>query len=146
MNTTRVERDSIGEKIIPWDADYGIHTARAAENFPITGILLRHYPELVQSLVMVKKAAAQANRDLGVLKPNIAAAIISACDLLIAGDGLNHFIVDMLQGGAGTSSNMNVNEVVANVALKLLGRPRGDYTVINPNDHVNLSQSTNDVY
>ena len=131
---------------IPADADYGIHTARAAENFPITGILLRHYPELVQSLAMAKKAAAMANRDLGALKPDIAAAIISACDLIIAGDGLNHFVVDMLQGGAGTSTNMNANEVIANIALKLMGRPRGDYAAINPNDHVNLSQSTNDVY
>jgi aspartate ammonia-lyase len=131
---------------IPADADYGIHTARAAENFPITGILLRDYPELVQSLAMVKKASAIANRELGTLKPEIAAAIVSACDLVIAGDGLPHFVVDMLQGGAGTSTNMNANEVIANLALKLLGRPRGDYASVNPNDHVNLSQSTNDVY
>jgi aspartate ammonia-lyase len=142
----RIERDSIGEMTIPADADYGIHTARAAENFPITGILLRHYPEFVQSLAMVKKAAAMANRELGKLKPEIAAAIISACDLIIAGDNLSQFTVDMLQGGAGTSTNMNANEVIANVALKLIGRPRGDYATINPNDHVNLSQSTNDVY
>jgi aspartate ammonia-lyase len=142
----RIERDSIGEMTIPADADYGIHTARAVENFPITGILLRHYPEFVQSLSMVKKAAAMANRQLGKLKPEIAAAIISACDLIIAGDHLSQFTVDMLQGGAGTSTNMNANEVIANVALKLIGRPRGDYATINPNDHVNLSQSTNDVY
>ena len=146
MNKTRTERDSIGEMAIPADADYGIHTARAVENFPITGILLRHYPEFVQSLAMVKKAAAITNRELGTLKPEIAAAIISACDLVIAGDGLNHFVVDMLQGGAGTSTNMNANEVIANIALKLLGKPRGDYATVNPNDHVNLSQSTNDVY
>ena len=146
MPSTRQERDSIGEMAIPADADYGIHTVRAVENFPITGILLRHYPELVQSLAMAKKAAAMANRDLGTLKPEIAQAIISACDLVIAGDGLQHFVVDMLQGGAGTSTNMNANEVIANIALKLLGRPRGDYACINPNDHVNLSQSTNDVY
>lgn len=146
MQRTRLERDSIGEMRIPVDADYGIHTARAAENFPITGILLRHFPEFVQSLAMTKKAAAMANRELGKLKPDIAAAIVSACDMLIAGDGLNHFIVDMLQGGAGTSTNMNANEVIANMALKLMGKQRGDYSVINPNDHVNLSQSTNDVY
>ncbi len=146
MTATRIERDSIGEMTIPADADYGIHTARAAENFPITGILLRHYPELVQSLAMVKKASAMANREFGVLKPETASAIISACDLIMAGDGLHHFIVDMLQGGAGTSTNMNANEVIANIALKLMGRPRGDYATINPNDHVNLSQSTNDVY
>jgi aspartate ammonia-lyase len=146
MIKTRIERDAIGEMEIPADADYGIHTARAVENFPITGILLRHYPELIQSLAMVKKAAALSNRDLGQLKPEIAAAIISACDLVIAGDGIGHFVVDMLLGGAGTSTNMNANEVIANIALKLLGKARGDYAVVNPNDHVNLSQSTNDVY
>ena len=146
MQRTRTERDSIGEMQIPAEADYGIHTARAVENFPITGIRLSHFPELVESLAMVKKAAAMANRDLGQLKPEIAAAIISACDLIIAGDENHDFVVDMLQGGAGTSTNMNANEVIANVALKLLGRPRGDYATINPNDHVNLSQSTNDVY
>jgi aspartate ammonia-lyase len=146
MNRTRTERDSIGEMEIPAGADYGIHTARAVENFPITGIRLSHFPELIESLAMVKKAAAQANRDFGRLKPEIAAAIISACDLVIAGDAREHFVVDMLQGGAGTSTNMNANEVIANLALKLLGRPRGDYVVVNPNDHVNLSQSTNDVY
>jgi len=146
MPRTRTERDSIGEKEIPGDADYGIHTARAVENFPITGITLSHFPELIEALAMVKKAAALANRDMGRLPPDIAAAIISACDLVIAGDGHEQFVVDMLQGGAGTSTNMNANEVIANIALKLLGRPRGDYAVVNPNDHVNLSQSTNDVY
>jgi aspartate ammonia-lyase len=146
MPRVRIEKDSIGEMEIPADADYGIHTARAVENFPITGIKLSHFPELIESLAMVKKAAALANRDLGTLKPDIASAIISACDLLIAGDGHKDFVVDMLQGGAGTSTNMNANEVIANLALKLLGKPRGDYAVVNPNDHVNLSQSTNDVY
>ena len=146
MNKTRTERDSIGEMQIPFDADYGIHTARAVENFPITGIKLYHFPELVESLAMVKKAAALANRDLGTLKPEIAAAIVSACDLVISGDSHRHFVVDMLQGGAGTSTNMNANEVIANIALKLIGKQRGDYAAINPNDHVNLSQSTNDVY
>jgi aspartate ammonia-lyase len=146
MQTYRTERDSIGDLAIPADADYGIHTARAVANFPITGIVLHHFPELVQTLAMVKKASAMTNRELGALKPEIAAAIISACDLVIAGDGLNQFVVDMLQGGAGTSTNMNANEVIANIALKLMGRPRGDYATVNPNDHVNLSQSTNDVY
>lgn len=146
MPRVRIEKDSIGEMEIPADADYGIHTARAVENFPITGIKLSHFPELIESLAMVKKAAALANRDFGKLKPEIASAIISACDLLIAGDGHKDFVVDMLQGGAGTSTNMNANEVIANLALKLLGKPRGDYAVVNPNDHVNLSQSTNDVY
>jgi aspartate ammonia-lyase len=146
MGKMRIERDSIGEVAIPADADYGIQTARAVENFPITGIKLKHFPELVESLAMVKKAAAMANRDLGQLKPETASAIISACDLIISGDGHDQFVVDMLQGGAGTSTNMNANEVIANIALKLMGKPRGDYATINPNDHVNLSQSTNDVY
>lgn len=146
MPRTRIEKDSIGEMEIPADADYGIHTARAVDNFPITGIKLSHFPELIESLAMVKKAAALANRDFGKLKPEIASAIVSACDLLIAGDGHKDFVVDMLQGGAGTSTNMNANEVIANLALKLLGKARGDYAVVNPNDHVNLSQSTNDVY
>jgi aspartate ammonia-lyase len=146
MPRTRTEKDSIGEMEIAADADYGIHTARAVENFPLTGITLSHFPELIESLAMVKKAAALANRDFGKLPPQIAAAIVSACDLIIAGDGHEHFVVDMLQGGAGTSTNMNANEVIANIALKLLGRSRGDYAGVNPNDHVNLSQSTNDVY
>ncbi len=146
MPQSRTERDAIGEMEIPADADYGIHTARAVENFAITGITLSLFPELIEALAMVKKAAALANRDFGKLTPEKAAAIVSACDLLIAGDGHEHFVVDMLQGGAGTSTNMNANEVIANIALKLLGRPRGDYAMINPNDHVNLSQSTNDVY
>jgi len=146
MSAMRMEQDSIGELEIPAEADYGIHTARAVVNFPITGILLNHYPELIQSLAMTKKAAAMANSDLGTLEPVIAAAIIQACDLVISGGSLDQFVVDMLQGGAGTSSNMNANEVIANLALKLLQRPRGEYETINPNDHVNLSQSTNDVY
>lgn len=146
MRRMRTERDSIGDMEIPAEADYGIHTARAVENFPITGITLSNFPEFIESLAMVKKAAALANRDFGRLSPETAAAIVSACDLVIAGDEHHDFVVDMLQGGAGTSTNMNANEVIANIALKLLGKPRGDYATINPNDHVNLSQSTNDVY
>jgi len=142
----RIERDSLGEWAVPEDADYGIHTARAAANFPITGTLLRHYPELVVALAMTKKAAAEANAALGALDPRIAAAISTACDRLIAGENHQHFIVDMVQGGAGTSTNMNANEVIANMALRELGEPRGNYAVVHPNDHVNLSQSTNDVY
>jgi aspartate ammonia-lyase len=144
--THRTERDLLGEHPIPVEADYGVHTARASGNFPITGILLCHFPEFVSSLAMVKQAAAMANRDFGLLDPDIAGTIIEACRRVEAGEANDAFIVDMLQGGAGTSTNMNVNEVIANVALKLLGRPRGDYRTINPNDHVNLSQSTNDVY
>ncbi len=143
---TRIERDSLGELAIPADADYGVHTARAAANFPITGTLLRHYPELVTSLAMTKKAAAEANAALGALDPRIAGAIAAACDRLIAGENHQYFIVDMVQGGAGTSTNMNANEVVANMALRELGEARGRYDIVNPNDHVNLSQSTNDVY
>jgi len=146
MPSARIEKDSIGEMKIPETADYGIHTARAVDNFPITGVLLNHYPKLVQSLAMTKKAAALANLELGALSPEIADAIIVACDQIIAGKGHEFFVVDMLQGGAGTSTNMNANEVIANMALRHMGKSRGDYASISPNDHVNLSQSTNDVY
>ena len=146
MKSFRIETDALGELKIPALADYGIHTARAAANFPITGTLLRHYPELIQSLAMTKKASALTNLELGVLPEKIATPIIAACDMLIAGEAHKNFIVDMLQGGAGTSTNMNANEVIANLALVSIGAERGDYTKINPNDHVNLSQSTNDVY
>jgi aspartate ammonia-lyase len=146
MGEMRIERDSLGELPVPASADYGIHTARAVANFPITGVLLKDFPELVQSLVMVKKAAALANLELGALKPETGQAIIAACDHLLEENEFHDFIVDMLQGGAGTSTNMNANEVIANVALRLTGRARGDYRSISPNDHVNLSQSTNDVY
>ena len=118
MSSVRIEKDSIGEMKIPETADYGIHTARAVENFPITGVLLNHCPELVQSLAMTKKAAALANLELGALSPEIANAIIVACDQIIAGKGHEFFVVDMLQGGAGTSTNMNANEVIANMALR----------------------------
>ncbi len=143
---TRTEQDSLGSWKVPVEADYGVHTARAAANFPITGTLLRHYPELITSLAMTKKAAALANAESGILEPRIATAIGAACDKLIAGENHKHFIVDMLQGGAGTSTNMNANEVIANMALRELGEERGRYDIIHPNDHVNLSQSTNDVY
>jgi aspartate ammonia-lyase len=146
MPSHRIEKDSIGEMEIPDTADYGIHTARAIVNFPITGILLNHYPELVQSLAMAKKAAALANLELGALNSKISGAIVAACDQIIAGEGHEFFAVDMLQGGAGTSTNMNANEVVANMALRHIGKKRGDYASISPTDHVNLSQSTNDVY
>ncbi len=146
MTTTRTERDSIGEMQIQQSADYGIHTARAVDNFPMTGMQLRHFPELVQSLAMTKKACAMANMELGALDDRIGNAILRACDRVIAGEGHRDFIVDMLQGGAGTSTNMNANEVIANLALRELQKPAGDYATIHPNDHVNLSQSTNDVY
>ena len=143
---TRTEQDSLGSWKVPAEADYGVHTARAAANFPITGTLLRHYPELITSLAMTKQAAALANAESGILEPRIATAIGTACDKLIAGENHKHFIVDMLQGGAGTSTNMNANEVIANMALRELGEERGRYDIVHPNDHVNLSQSTNDVY
>jgi aspartate ammonia-lyase len=143
---TRIETDSLGSITLPGDVYYGIHTARAVANFPITGMLLRDYPELIQSLGMVKKAAAQTNIDLGELDERVGHAILRACDRVIAGEANDQFIVDMLQGGAGTSTNMNANEVIANMALRELQKPAGQYSLVNPNDHVNLSQSTNDVY
>jgi aspartate ammonia-lyase len=146
MKKTRTERDSLGEMQIPDDALYGIHTMRAVDNFPTTGMLLCDYPELTQTLGMTKKAAALANMELGELNARIGGAIARACDRVISGEANDQFIVDMLQGGAGTSSNMNANEVIANLALRELQRPTGDYATIHPNDHVNLSQSTNDVY
>lgn len=146
MPNFRIEQDSIGAMELPASASYGIQTARAAENFQITGTLLCHFPELVQSLAMTKKAAALANMELGALDRRIGGAIVRAADRVIAGEGHGDFIVDMLQGGAGTSTNMNANEVICNLALRELQRPPGDYASIHPNDHVNLSQSTNDVY
>jgi aspartate ammonia-lyase len=142
----RLEQDSIGSLEVPAQAMYGVHTLRAAQNFPITGMLLKDYPELITSLAQTKKAAALANMELGALDQRIASAIIRAADRVIAGENHGDFIVDMLQGGAGTSSNMNANEVIANLALRELQKSPGDYGSIHPNDHVNLSQSTNDVY
>ena len=146
MTDFRTETNSLGTKQLPREAIWGIHTARALENFPITGVPLAHFPELVRALAMVKKAAALANRDLGALDPAIAAAIAAACDEIVAGRHHEHFVVDMIQGGAGTSTNMNANEVIANLALEALGHAPGDYARLHPNDHVNRSQSTNDVY
>ncbi len=146
MANTRREADSLGEWELPAEALYGVHTARAAANFPITGTTVGDYPEVIQSLGMVKKAAALANMELGVLDQRIGQAIMRGCDRMIAGEADNAFIVDMVQGGAGTSTNMNANEVIANLALRELQRGPGHYELIHPNDHVNLSQSTNDAY
>ncbi len=143
---TRVEHDLLGERTVPDDALYGIQTMRALENFPITNVALRDFPALIQALAAVKEAAALANSDLGLLAPATADPIVRAAREVRAGRHHEHFLVDMLQGGAGTSTNMNANEVIANRALELLGRKRGDYDVIHPNNDVNLSQSTNDVY
>ena len=142
----RVEHDLLGERQVPADAYYGIQTLRGVENFDITGIPLAHYPQFIRALAMVKKAAAKANHKLGDLDKDIADAICAACDEIIAGNLHNQFVVDMIQGGAGTSTNMNANEVIANRALEILGHSRGEYDVIHPNNHVNLAQSTNDAY
>ena len=142
----RTERDFLGEKSIPADAYWGVHTARAVENFPISGTPVAAMPELIRAFGFVKKAAARANAELGAIDEDRASAIASACDQLIAGRFHDQFVVDVIQGGAGTSTNMNANEVIANVALEALGKSRGDYAVLHPNDHVNASQSTNDVY
>ncbi len=142
----RVEHDLLGDREVPDEALYGVQTLRALENFPITGIALREFPTLVEALAAVKEAAALANAELGLLSPDIADAIVRAAREVRTGRHHEHFLVDMIQGGAGTSTNMNANEVIANRALELLGRPRGEYATISPNSHVNLSQSTNDVY
>jgi aspartate ammonia-lyase len=142
----RIEKDFLGEREIPAEAYYGVQTLRGKENFHITGVPMSREPYFVQAFGHVKKAAAMANRDLGVLDGRIADAIIAACDRVIAGDMNNQFITDFIQGGAGTSTNMNANEVIANLALEYLGQPKGDYQTVNPNDHVNFGQSTNDVY
>jgi aspartate ammonia-lyase len=142
----RIERDFLGEKQLPDDAYYGIQTLRGKENFHITGMPVSREPHFVRAFGYVKKAAALANRDLGVLDRKIADAIAGACDRLIAGEMREQFVTDFIQGGAGTSTNMNANEVIANLALEKLGHRRGEYQFVNPNDHVNFGQSTNDVY
>jgi aspartate ammonia-lyase len=142
----RIEKDFLGTRELPDEAYYGVQTLRGKENFHITGIPMSAEPCLVQALGYVKKAAAMANRDLGVLDARIAGAIVAACDRLIAGDLLDQFVTDFIQGGAGTSTNMNANEVIANLALEALGHRKGEYQHVNPNDHVNFGQSTNDVY
>jgi len=143
---TRKEHDLLGEREVPDDALYGVQTLRALENFPITGTALREFPELIEALAAVKEAAALANAELGLLDRGIADAVVRAAQEIREGRHHEHFVVDMIQGGAGTSTNMNANEVIANRALELLGYERGDYSHVHPNNHVNLSQSTNDVY
>ncbi len=142
----RIEHDLIGERAVPAQAYYGVHTLRALENFPITGVPISAWPDLVVALACVKQAAAMANAELGLLDGARAAAIRGACEELRQGRLLEAFVVDVIQGGAGTSTNMNANEVIANRALELLGAAKGDYARLHPLDHVNLSQSTNDVY
>jgi aspartate ammonia-lyase len=142
----RIEHDLIGDRQVPAGAYYGVHTLRALENFPITGTAISMYPDLIQALACVKHAAAIANRELGLLDGERADAIVRACEEIRGGALLDEFVVDVIQGGAGTSTNMNANEVIANRALELLGANKGDYARLHPLDHVNLSQSTNDVY
>jgi aspartate ammonia-lyase len=143
---TRTEHDLLGEKEIPEGCYYGIQTMRAVENFPITGIRLAHYGELIRALAQVKMAAARANRELGLLSAPMQQAIEQACQEILSGRFDDQFVVDMIQGGAGTSTNMNANEVIANRALEHLGHRKGEYRYCHPNNHVNLSQSTNDAY
>src|SRR4051812_28029146 len=144
---TRREHDLLGEVNVPAKAYWGVHTLRAVENFPITGVPVGHFPDFVRALALVKQAAARANRRLGHLGAEKADAIDRACDR-IAKEGKFHdqFVVDAIQGGAGTSTNMNANEVVANVALEIMGKEKGDYAALHPNDDVNMAQSTNDAY
>ena len=139
----RVEKDSIGTKDVPEGVYYGVQSLRAAENFHITGLSM--HPEIINSLAYIKKAAAITNCEVGIIDKKIANAIVKACDEILEGKFHKDFIVDPIQGGAGTSLNMNANEVIANRAIELLGGQKGDYSIVNPNDHVNCSQSTNDV-
>jgi aspartate ammonia-lyase len=143
---TRIEKDFLGEKTLPDTAYYGVQTLRGKENFHITGVPMSLEPNFVKAFGYVKKACALANRDLGVLDARVANAIAWACDRLIAGEMRDQFVTDFIQGGAGTSTNMNANEVIANLALEHLGHKKGEYQYVNPNDHVNFGQSTNDVY
>ncbi len=142
----RTEHDLLGERRVPAEAYYGIHTLRALENFPITGTGISAYPNLVRALACVKQACAQANHTLGLLDDRKMTALVTACEELRAGKLHEQFVVDVIQGGAGTSTNMNANEVIANRALEILGLERGNYAEIHPLEHVNMSQSTNDVY
>jgi aspartate ammonia-lyase len=142
----RIEHDLLGDREVPADVYYGVHTARALDNFPITGVPISSHTDLVVALASVKQAAAETNQRLGLLDPDIANAIIAACVEIRDGALHEQFVVDQIQGGAGTSTNMNANEVIANRALELLGHDRGAYHVVHPLEHVNLGQSTNDVY
>lgn len=142
----RIEKDLLGEKSIPADAYYGVQTARAVENFKISGVLINHYPGFVEAWALVKLAAARANTDVGAMKPEQLAAIEKACRAVLDGKYHDQFVVDWYQGGAGTSTNMNANEVLANIALELSGRKKGEYQFVDPHDALNMSQSTNDSY
>src|SRR6476661_5223963 len=142
----RVERDLLGVKEVPGDAYYGVQTARGLENFHISGVPLRLYPDFIKALAMVKYAAARANFDSGVFDRTVLRGIEAACQEIIDGKLHDQFQLDVFQGGAGTSTNMNANEVIANRALELMGHQKGEYQFCDPHDHVNASQSTNDAY
>ena len=144
--SARIEHDLLGDKAIPVDAYYGVQTARALENFHISGVPLSHYPNLIKGLAMVKLAAARANVECGQFSREILSGIEGACRDLLDGDLHDEFDLDVFQGGAGTSTNMNANEVIANRALELMGHDKGEYRFCDPHDHVNCSQSTNDAY
>lgn len=146
MKKFRIENDLLGDREVPVEVYYGIHTLRAKENFQISGTCVSDYPDLVVALAMVKQAAAQANSELGLLPKNMSCAIIAACHEIIGGALHDQFVVDVIQGGAGTSTNMNANEVICNRALEILGHQKGEYSFLHPNEHVNMAQSTNDVY
>ncbi len=143
---TRTEHDLIGNKNVPVEYYFGVQTMRAMENFNISRVHLSLFPDLIKALAVVKEAAALSNYDLGILEPNIKDAIVQACNEVKDGKFDEHFVVDMVQGGAGTSTNMNANEVIANRALEIMGYERGQYEYCHPNNHVNMSQSTNDAY
>src|SRR5688572_29101023 len=143
---TRTEKDLLGEKQIPADAYYGVQTARALENFQVSGVPTKFYPDYVKAYAMVKLAAARANAEDGRLSKEKLSAIEKACQAVIEGKYHEHFLTDLYQGGAGTSANMNANEVLANIALELSGHKKGEYQFIEPHDDLNMGQSTNDVY
>ncbi|MBN9336817.1 MAG: aspartate ammonia-lyase [Chryseobacterium sp.] len=146
MEQYRIESDLLGELEVPANAYYGVQTQRAINNFNISGQRLFSYPEFINALAYIKKGAAKTNYELGLLEENLYQHIIKACDKVISGKYNQEFPIDMIQGGAGTSVNMNANEVIANITLELLGHQKGEYQYCSPNDHINLSQSTNDVY
>jgi aspartate ammonia-lyase len=146
MSATRLEHDLLGDYQVPINAYWGVHTARAVDNFPISGVPIGHYRSLIRALTIVKQAAAQANYELGELSAEINDAISKACQEVADGKFDSEFVVDAIQGGAGTSTNMNANEVIANRAIEILGGTKGDYDIVHPLNDVNKSQSTNDVY
>ena len=146
MSATRLEHDLLGDYQVPVNAYWGVHTARAVDNFPISGVPIGHYRSLIRALAIVKQATAQANFELGELTAEINDAISKACQEVAEGKFDSEFVVDAIQGGAGTSTNMNANEVIANRAIEIMGGTKGDYDIVHPLNHVNKSQSTNDVY